>query len=179
LKCGLCGSNVVPISGRGGVGWAKYGCPLHQNRGICSNALVVRRDSIEREIIEGLQREVLRDFVVACALDGCLAVRVLRPSALPFRMVCGSLDGMTIKIDKAGRIVLPKPVRERFHLREGSELELEERSDGLTLRLVEQRSSMVQEKGIWVHLGKVPRGFDWDSVVEAIRDERIKDASGI
>jgi AbrB family looped-hinge helix DNA binding protein len=56
---------------------------------------------------------------------------------------------MTIKIDKAGRIVLPKPVRERFHLREGSELELEERSDGLTLRPVEQRSSMVQEKGVW------------------------------
>jgi AbrB family looped-hinge helix DNA binding protein len=86
---------------------------------------------------------------------------------------------MTIKIDKAGRIVLPKPVRERFHLREGSELELEERSDGLTLRPVEQRASMVQDKGIWVHLGKVPRGFDWDSVVDAVRDERIKDSSGI
>lgn len=94
-------------------------------------------------------------------------------------MACGILNGMTIKIDKAGRIVLPKPVRERFHLREGSELELEERSDGLTLRPVEQRSSMVQEKGVWVHLSKVPRGFDWGSVVEAIRDERIKDASGI
>jgi hypothetical protein len=38
---------------------------------------------------------------------------------------------------------------------------------------------MVQEKGMCVHLGKVPRGFDWGSVVEAIRDERIKDASGI
>ncbi len=72
-------------------------------------------------------------------------------------MACGILDGMTIKIDKAGRIVLPKPVRERFHLREGSELELEERSDGLTLRPVEQRSSMVQEKGVWVHLSKETR----------------------
>ena len=98
---------------------------------------------------------------------------------LPSRMVYAILDGMTIKIDKAGRIVLPKPLRERFHLREGSELELEERPDGVTLRPVEQRSSMAQEKGVWVHLGKVPRGFDWGSVVEAIRDERIKDASGI
>jgi site-specific DNA recombinase len=69
LICGLCGSNVVLISGRGGVGWAKYGCPLHQNPGICSNALVVRRDSIEREIVEGLQREVLRDDVAAYALE--------------------------------------------------------------------------------------------------------------
>jgi AbrB family looped-hinge helix DNA binding protein len=94
-------------------------------------------------------------------------------------MVYATINGMTIKIDKAGRIVLPKPVRERFHLREGSEIELEERCDGLTLRPVEQRSSMVQEKGIWVHLGKAPRGFDWDSVVDIVREERTKDASGI
>ena len=94
-------------------------------------------------------------------------------------MAFAIINGMTIKVDKAGRIVLPKPVRERFHLREGSELEIEERSDGLTLKPVEQRSSIVQEDGIWVHLGKVPRGFDWGSIVEAIREERIKDASGI
>jgi hypothetical protein len=36
---------------------------------MCSNALVVRRDSIEREIIEGLQREVLRDDVAAYAIE--------------------------------------------------------------------------------------------------------------
>jgi site-specific DNA recombinase len=69
LKCGLCGSNIVLISGRGGVGWAKYGCPLHQNRGICDNALVVRRDRIEQELISGLQREVLREDIAAFALD--------------------------------------------------------------------------------------------------------------
>ena len=69
LKCGLCGSNVVLISGRGGVGWAKYGCPLHQNRDICDNALVVRRDKIEQELISGLQREVLREDVARFALE--------------------------------------------------------------------------------------------------------------
>jgi AbrB family looped-hinge helix DNA binding protein len=73
----------------------------------------------------------------------------------------------------------PKPVRDRFQLREGSELLLEERPDGLTLRPVEQRSSMVQEDGLLVHQGKAPRGFDWDSVVDAIRDEQIKNASGL
>jgi site-specific DNA recombinase len=69
LKCGLCGSNIVLISGRGGVGWAKYGCPLHQNRGICSNALVVRRDRLERELIDGLSREVLREDLAGYALE--------------------------------------------------------------------------------------------------------------
>jgi hypothetical protein len=59
----------VLISGRGGVGWAKYGCPLRQNRGMCSSALVVRRDDLEWELIEGLQREVLREDVAAYALE--------------------------------------------------------------------------------------------------------------
>jgi len=94
-------------------------------------------------------------------------------------MAYAIINGMTIKIDKAGRIVLPKAVRERFRLRDGSELEIEEGSDGLTLKPVEQRTSMIQEKGIWVHLGKVPRGFDWGKVVESIREERMKDTSGI
>jgi AbrB family looped-hinge helix DNA binding protein len=94
-------------------------------------------------------------------------------------MASAIMDGMTIKIDKAGRIVLPKPVRERFQLREGSELVIEEGSDGVTLKPVGQRSSMVQEKGMWVHLGKVPRGFDWGKVVESVREERIKDTAGI
>ena len=69
LKCGLCGSSIVLISGRGGAGWAKYGCPLHQNRGMCANELVVRRDRIEQELISGLQREVLREDVAAFALE--------------------------------------------------------------------------------------------------------------
>ncbi len=100
-------------------------------------------------------------------------------SGLPFRMVCATINGMTIKIDKSGRIVLPKPVRERLRLRAGSDLELEERPEGVILRPVEQQPSMVQKKGIWVHLGKTPRGFDWDTVVDAFRDERLKDASGL
>jgi AbrB family looped-hinge helix DNA binding protein len=95
---------------------------------------------------------------------------------LPLSMPYAIINGMTLKIDKAGRIILPKPVRERFQLREGSELALEVRADGLTLRPVEQRPSMVQEDGILVHLGKAPRGFDWDTIVDQIRDERIKDA---
>ena len=33
---------------------------------------------------------------------------------------------MTLKIDKAGRVVPPKPVRDRLRLRAGSDLEIEE-----------------------------------------------------
>jgi AbrB family looped-hinge helix DNA binding protein len=120
------------------------------------------------------------NFPLQLALPGNRRLTNPAPTAsLTYKMVYAIVNGMTIKIDKAGRIVLPKPVRVRLRLREGSELELEERADGLTLRPIEQRPSMVRESGIWVHLGKVPRGFDWDVAVEAIREERIKDTSGL
>jgi AbrB family looped-hinge helix DNA binding protein len=52
------------------------------------------------------------------------------------------MNGMTLRMDKAGRIVLPKPIRDRLRLREGSELAREEHPDGLELRPVERKSSM-------------------------------------
>lgn len=94
-------------------------------------------------------------------------------------MVCAILNGMTVKIDKAGRIVLPKDVRDRLRLRAGTSLELEERAEGLVLRPVGQRPSMIQKDGVWVHLGKAPRGFDWSRIVDDDRDERLKDIAGL
>lgn len=98
---------------------------------------------------------------------------------LPFIMVCGIVNGMTLKIDKAGRIILPKPVRDRLHLREGSELVVEEQPGCLTLRPLDRKTPMLLEKGFWVHQGQAPAGFDWGSIVDSARDERIKDASGL
>jgi AbrB family looped-hinge helix DNA binding protein len=89
------------------------------------------------------------------------------------------IDGMNVKIDKAGRIVLPKPVRERFRLRAGANLELEERPEGVVLRPVGQRPSMIKRNGVWVHLGRAPQGYDWSRILDDARDERIKDVAGL
>jgi AbrB family looped-hinge helix DNA binding protein len=86
---------------------------------------------------------------------------------------------MNVKIDKSGRIVLPKPVRERLRLRAGTNLELEEGPEGLLLRPVGQRPAMVQKNGMLVHLGKAPRGLDWDRLIEDSREDRIKDVAGL
>jgi AbrB family looped-hinge helix DNA binding protein len=80
------------------------------------------------------------------------------------------MNAMNIKIDAAGRIVLPKHLRERFRLCPGTRLELEERQDGLVLRPAEQHRSMARQDGIWVHLGKAPDGFRWARIVEDLRD---------
>jgi len=93
-------------------------------------------------------------------------------------MAYAILNGMNVKIDKSGRIILPKPVRDRFRLRQGSDLEIEERPEGVLLKPVEQRPSMVKKNGLWVHLGELPEGYDWDRLIDDEREDRIKYISG-
>ncbi len=67
-KCGMCGANIVIVTGRGSSGHAKYGCPHNFYRGTCGNGLRERHDHLEERLLEGLQTEVLKpevvDFVV-------------------------------------------------------------------------------------------------------------------
>ena len=39
------------------------------------------------------------------------------------KMPNGIINGMKLKVDKAGRVILPKPLRDRMGLQEGSELD--------------------------------------------------------
>lgn len=89
------------------------------------------------------------------------------------------LNGMTLRMDKAGRVILPKPVRDRLGLHEGSDLDIEETPDGLLLKPTEQRPSMVKKQGLWVHSGKVPPGFDIVQAVRDDREERIRKQAGL
>jgi len=40
---------------------------------------------------------------------------------------------MTLKIDKAGRVILPKPIRDRLGMLPGCNIEIEETPNGLLL----------------------------------------------
>ena len=67
LKCGSCGANLQIISGRGrNHPNQTYGCPMNFHRGdsVCSNRVRIRRDVLERELLAGLQRNVLREEVI-------------------------------------------------------------------------------------------------------------------
>jgi AbrB family looped-hinge helix DNA binding protein len=86
---------------------------------------------------------------------------------------------MTLKMDKAGRVILPKPVRDRLGLRAGSDLEILETPEGVVLRPAGRKPSIVKKQGLWVYIGELPPGFD---AVEAIRDdreERIRKLAGL
>jgi len=84
---------------------------------------------------------------------------------------------MLLKIDKAGRIVVPKFVRERLGLKADTELEAVEQTDGVLLRAVERRPSMVKVDGMWVHQGVAEPGVNWERVLEDVRDERSDSVS--
>ncbi len=88
-------------------------------------------------------------------------------------MACGIVNGMEIRIDKAGRIVVPKTLRDRLGFRVDTELVAIEQPEGLLLRRFEQHPAMVKVDGLWVHQGTAEPGATWERVVEDVREERI------
>ncbi len=53
-------------------------------------------------------------------------------------------------IDEAGRVVIPKPLREEWHLEAGDALELESAGEQITLRPVRGTAPLRKEHGVWV-----------------------------
>jgi AbrB family looped-hinge helix DNA binding protein len=90
-------------------------------------------------------------------------------------MVHAILNGMTLKLDKAGRIVLPKPIRDRLGLHAGMNLEVTESPDGLLIRPAERRPNLVREGVLLVHTGKLPAGYDITKAVEQNREARFRE----
>ena len=75
-----------------------------------------------------------------------------------------------------GRIVVPKPLRERLGFRPDTELEAIEQPEGVFLKRVEERPSMVKVDGLWVHQGNAEPGANWERILENVREERIESA---
>ena len=61
LVCGECTSRLVIISGRGKRGYVKYGCPSHRYRGVCDNAVTIRQDRLEQQLLAALGQRLSRD----------------------------------------------------------------------------------------------------------------------
>lgn len=89
------------------------------------------------------------------------------------------LNGMKLKIDRAGRIVLPKPIRYRLGLQAGTDLELFESRDGVTLKPVNGQSSLVRKGRFLVHTGELPAGYDVLKAIDEEREQRLKSLTGL
>ena len=84
------------------------------------------------------------------------------------------MGAMTLRVDKSGRIILPKDLRARLGLKSGAELEAMEQPGGLLLRPLDQRPSMTRVDGLWVHCGTAEAGTNWEGALDDVREERIQ-----
>lgn len=82
-------------------------------------------------------------------------------------------------IDKAGRVVIPKPVRDELHLEPGDALEMESAGEEITLRPVRGTGPLVKEHGVWVfHAGQPLPASATDEMLHQIREERDRSNIG-
>ena len=83
----------------------------------------------------------------------------------------------TLTIDKAGRVVLPKPVRDQMQLSAGDSLVLDSAEDRIVLRPVRGNAGMRQKDGIWVfRTGQPVTTASVNETIRRVREERERAA---
>jgi AbrB family looped-hinge helix DNA binding protein len=76
-------------------------------------------------------------------------------------------------LDKAGRIVIPKPLRDELNLEPGDALEVETVGEQITLRPVRGTGPLTKEQGVWVfRTGHPLPATATAEVLRQIREER-------
>jgi AbrB family looped-hinge helix DNA binding protein len=79
-----------------------------------------------------------------------------------------------ISIDKAGRVVLPKALREKLRVEAGDDLIVEAEGDRITLRPIRQEALLKKEFGIWVYQGE-SSNISIPELIEAEREKRVRE----
>ncbi len=79
---------------------------------------------------------------------------------------------MKTTLDRFGRVVVPKDIRDRLGLRPGTEVEIDEKGSEVVLRPVEHEPALMVKEGVLVYAGKATG--DIRSAVRAHREERLK-----
>jgi AbrB family looped-hinge helix DNA binding protein len=106
-----------------------------------------------------------------------LAVRPIFLFRGPFALgkYQGKMVAMKAKltVDKVGRIVLPKPIRDKLQLAPGDQLELESLDDRITLRPARGTAQLRKKHGVWVfHCGEPLSASTVEETIAQVRRER-------
>lgn len=83
---------------------------------------------------------------------------------------------MDVTLDRYGRILLPKALRDRLGLQAGSRLHVETTGEGIALRPVDQDAILTVRDGVLVHEGRLLD--DGAGLLRDVREERIRRAGG-
>jgi AbrB family looped-hinge helix DNA binding protein len=89
----------------------------------------------------------------------------------------------TVEIDKAGRIVIPKKMRDAMHLKNGTRLRIETTGERLVLEPDFPEPRLEMRDGMWVMVGGPPiTAEEADAVLRRgyeERHKRIMEGSGL
>jgi AbrB family looped-hinge helix DNA binding protein len=66
----------------------------------------------------------------------------------------------TVTIDKAGRVVIPKEIRDELRLAPGDTLAFATEGDSVTLRPLHANTPLQKERGVWVFRGNKPLSLE-------------------
>jgi AbrB family looped-hinge helix DNA binding protein len=85
-----------------------------------------------------------------------------------------------LRLDKAGRVVLPKPVRDDLQVGPGDSLELESSQEQIILRPLRGTMPLRKKKGIWVFRTGEPLSSETvNQVMKEVRQERERSNLGV
>jgi AbrB family looped-hinge helix DNA binding protein len=84
-----------------------------------------------------------------------------------------------LTLDRAGRVVLPKPLRDALHLAPGDTLDLTVKGDELTLRPRRHSAPLQRERGVWVlRTGQALGADETGDTLRALRAQRARQNAG-
>lgn len=86
------------------------------------------------------------------------------------------IPNMTTKLtlDKAGRVMIPKLLRQQLHLGPGDTLQLESEGEQITLRPTRPKALLKKERGVWVYQGE-PTDSSITAVIDREREKRLRE----
>jgi AbrB family looped-hinge helix DNA binding protein len=86
---------------------------------------------------------------------------------------------MTTKLtlDQAGRLMIPKALRQELHLAPGDTLQLESEGDRITLRPFRPEALLKKEQGVWVLQGE-PASASIPDLIDRQRENRLREWTG-
>lgn len=82
-----------------------------------------------------------------------------------------------LTLDRAGRVMIPKPLRQELHLGPGDTLQVEREGDQIMLRPMRPKALLKKERGVWVYQGE-PTEASITAVIDRQREKRLRELMG-
>jgi len=91
-------------------------------------------------------------------------------------IICNDGGFMEAILDKFGRIVIPKKIRNSFNLMPGDAIRIEEEKDAILLKPIEGEPSLIEKDGVLVFTGKLMESVE--TKIQDLRQERDRSVGG-